>query len=296
MRNRRFRLFCLAACLVPAACATPSTKLVEVVAPIATGLEQAKQQSDLTFTKTNAMARDLDIARVVENNPPNLVEADFPQAIKLEDRQKWSNAFSALQAYTRNLQNLVDPARSETTKTNLQALGSELNDGVVQAGLPAAAIAAFAQFGKVLVQLRAERTAQDIMRQTDPAFRDVLLGMADTIGDNQTGLRFTTRSYWESALADLRTQYSELRSSPNSDPAKRKALAALFVKAMDDRDAQLASLGTLKDSLAALAEAHQAAARGDHGDALFWVQRISTWLDDAKAKTAAPTPASGAAK
>src|SRR4051812_10009404 len=132
-------------CAFLVACATPGPKLVESVAPIAAGLEQAKQQSDLAFTTTNQMARELDVARVLANNPPNLVEADFPNAIKLEDREKWTTAFGVLGTYTRDLQNLVDPTRAEATKTNLTALATELNKGSLQANLPGPAVAAFSE-------------------------------------------------------------------------------------------------------------------------------------------------------
>jgi hypothetical protein len=80
------------------------------------------------------------------------------------------------------------------------------------------------------------------------------------------------------------------------DPAKRKALIAQYVKTMDDRDTQLANLVGLRDSLTALAQAHHAAAYGNQGDALFWVQRISTWLDEANKDAGTSDKKSGDSK
>jgi hypothetical protein len=272
-----FSVLCLAAC------ATPGPILTANVGAIRTGLTLTQEQAATAFATTNATARDLDVARALANPVRNLREADFPLAFAPDDIAKWSNAFTALDSYLAALQGLVDPARAQRTADQIDGLAAQLRDGAAQLPVPAAASGLFATFAGALVQARAERTATAVMRRVDPAFSGVMGGLADAIGaDDSSGLRGTARGYWAVKLGDLRAAYSQLPATSD----RRSAMLA-FIAAMDARDAQLQNLAQLRASVLALGAAHSAAAQGSGGDALFWIGRISNWLDEAKRRTAA---------
>lgn len=282
-RYPKFAPLAVAFALALAGCATPGPILTSSVGTIRTGLDQADQQSELVFHNANATAREIDIVRVLANPAPNLREDDFPLALAPDDIEQWSNAFGALDRYLATVQKLVDPARATATADNLDGLAKELREGPLGLKLPGAATAAFSTFAGALVQARAERSATGVMRRVDPAFTEVMSGMADAVGaDDKSGLRQTIRLYWAGKLANLRTAYAAVPPGPAD---ARKAIVLKFTKAMDDRDTQLRDLGGLRTSLLALGEAHSAAARGDGGDALFWIGRIGGWLDDIKRRT-----------
>jgi hypothetical protein len=270
------------------ACATPGPVLTASVGTVRTGLSLTSEQAATAFTTTNATARDLDLQRALANPAPNLREEDFPLALAPADIAKWTNAFTALDTYLASVQSLVDPARATATADRLDGLAAQLREGPVHLSLPAEASGAFATFAGVLVQLRSEHEATAIMRRVDPAFSAVMGGLADAIGaDDRSGLRGTTRIYWAEKLSALRVAYAQL--SPTSP--SRQATMLSFVAAMDSRDAQLQNLAQLRASVLALGEAHSAAARGSGGDALFWIGRISNWLDEMKQRTAAAAAA-----
>jgi hypothetical protein len=278
------------AVLCLAACATPGPILTANVGAIRTGLTLTQQQATTAFTTTNATARDLDIARAMANPVQNLREADFPLAFAADDIAKWSNAFTALDSYLAAIQGLVDPARAQATADQIDGLAAQLRDGPARLAVPAEASAVFATFAGALVQARAERTATAVMRRVDPAFSAVMGGLADAIGaDDSSGLRGTARGYWLVKLGDLRAAYSQL---PPTSPDRRTAILD-FIAAMDARDAQLQNLAQLRASVLALGAAHTAAAQGNGGDALFWVGRISNWLDEAKRRAAAAAAPAG---
>jgi hypothetical protein len=278
-------LFAILVSVQLGACATPGPVLTESVGTIRTGLTLARQQSETAFATTNEAARDIDIARALEDPLRNLREEDFPLALAPEDIAKWSNAFTALDAYLGSLQRLVAPERATATGNNLDALAEQLSGGPAQLSLPAEAVAAFSTFASALVQASAERRAIDVMRRVDPQFNEVMAGLADAIGaDDSSGLRGTSRRYWAGKLSTLRVTYSEIDPSAASE---RRAVIDQFLETIDARNAQLASLAHLKASLLALGEAHSAAARGDNGSAQFWIGRISGWLDDIKRRTEA---------
>jgi hypothetical protein len=282
-----FSVLCLAAC------GTPGPILTTNVGAIRTGLTLTREQATTAFTTTNATARDLDIVRALANPAQNLREADFPLAFAPDDIAKWSNAFTALDSYLAAIQRLVDPARAQETANQLDGLAAQLRNGATGLPLPAEASGFFATFAGALVQARAERTATAVMRRVDPAFSGVMGGLADAIGaDDSSGLRGTARGYWSVKLGELRAAYSRLSSTAPD----RRATMLQFLAAMDARDAQLQNLAQLRASVLALGAAHAAAAQGSGGDALFWIGRISNWLDEAKRRTAAAAAAAAAAQ
>jgi hypothetical protein len=267
------------------ACATPGPVLTENVGTIRTGISTAREQSRLAFEGANRVARSQAIDLKVEDTKAvSIGETDFPLAVSQADIDHWAEAFDVLDAYAAALQKLVDPALAQGTGDALQALGDQLQNGkVINAKLPSGIAGTFASFGQALVQARAEKKAIDIMRRTSPQFSAVMSGMADAIGsDNTSDLRATVHGSWQEVLGHARTNFGQ--TSPANREARRQAIQQ-FVDAMDARDAQDANLGQLRASLIALGEAHAAAARGSHGEALFWIERISSWLDDVRHRT-----------
>lgn len=267
-------------------CATPGPVLTSSVGTLRTGLGTARVQSTEAFDEANRTAVDIDIERVLAGPKPTLIEADFPRAFAAADIARWSNAFGVLDAYLASLQKLVDPTRAKETSDNLDALAKEINGGVLKLDVPAEASGAFSTLAGALVQIKAERSATAIMQRTDPAFKAVMAGMADAIGsDEKSGLRGTTRAYWQGKLSNIRADYAEIKGSDAAAQARRRAVVVQFTGAMTERDSAIADLGRLQNSMIALGEAHGAAARGSNGDALFWIGRIADWLDDAKRRT-----------
>lgn len=267
------------------ACATPGPILTDSVGTLRTGLAQSRQQAEASFAVTNSAAREIDIARALDSERRTLAEADFPLALDPADIQRWSNAFTVLDSYLAALQGLVAPERAAATANNLDALATQLRTGSTGLSLPAEATAAFSTFAGALVQASAERRAQTVMRQVDPAFTAVMAGLADAIGiDDRTGLRGTSRIFWENKLSDLRVAYS--RIDPADRSGRRQGIDK-FVQTVDARNVQLRSLSDLRASVLALGEAHRAAAAGDNGNAQFWVGRIGGWLDDVRKRTEA---------
>jgi hypothetical protein len=253
--------------LFMAACATPGSVLSEDVGSIRAGVGAAREQARLSFVAANKLAQEQAIDRKIGLPEPN--------------------AFGILDAYGAALQSLVDPERAEATGDAIGELATSLNGPAINARIPASLSAVFQTFGQELVQARAEKSATAIMRKTDPAFNEVLSAMASAIGGSpadRDSLQFVVESNWtNSVLANLETRYGGL--APTS-PDRRKVVQD-YVAAIGARDAQLANLSQLQQSLIALSQAHAAAARGRPGDALFWVGRINGWLDDIKRRTEA---------
>ena len=290
-RLKRTSLFVLP--LLAVACATPGPILTENVGAIRSGVGAAREQARISFVAVNRLAQDQAIERKLGLPERSLRETDFPTPVSTADAAAWSNAFGILDAYGAALQRLVDPARAEATGDAIGELANSLNGPTINAKIPARLSAVFATFGQALIQAKAEKSATAIMRRTDPAFNAVLSGMAEAIGGSprdRNSLQFVVDSNWtNAALSHLESRYADL---PQAAPDRRRVLQD-YVAAIAARDAQLASLSQLQLSLLALAEAHEAAARGNPGDALFWIGRINGWLDDIERRTDAASKAGG---
>ena len=296
MKLRPWKGLAAGLALLLAACGTPGAITHENVGSLRSGIAAAGQQSQLAFDAANKLARDQSIAAVVADPDFQLNEADFPLPAPPEATQKWAQAFGLLDSYAAALQSLVDPVRAGETGDRLQQLGTTLNGPSLNAGIPASVAGAFSALGSAIMQARAEKKATDVMRRTDPAFNRVVGDMAAAIGTGATdagSLQNSVAANWNaSVLTLIEDDYSKL--SP-ADADARRAVIDRYLTAIAGRDAQLASLSQLRQSLLALGEAHSAAARGSPGDALYWVQRIDGWLDEVKARSGA-VAAAGAVK
>ena len=276
--------FLLILTLLTSGCATPGPKLSTDLAGLRTGVAATREQARVSIDSANKLAREQAIELKLDSPAVALAESDFPLAVDRADAEAWNAAFGALDAYAATLQSLVDPARGAATGDALATLGQQLNAGPLQAGLPASVSGAFAAFGGVLVQARAERTAAAAMARVDPAFQAVLAAMADGIGaDDRAGLRLTGRSNRAAALSRLRVAYAE---KPASDRAGRRAAIGQFLAAADARDAQLANLAGLRMSLLSLGRAHAEIAAGKPVAAEVWIDRAHSILDDVRDRVA----------
>lgn len=286
MFGRGLKAAAAAALLLVAGCATPGPILNENVGALRSGIGAASQQSQLAFDAANKLAREQSVNAKVADPRRTLDPGDFPLPAPPEGTAKWAQAFSILDSYGAALQSLVDPKRSQAGGDALQALGTTLNGPTLAAGIPPSLTAAFSTLGSALLQARSESKATAVMRQTDGAFNAVVNDMATAIGTSGTdagSLQNSVASSWNrSVLTKIEDDYAALAPT---DQAGRRAVIQRYLDAMNARDKQLASLSQLRQSLLALGEAHSAAARGDPGNALFWVQRINGWLDEMKART-----------
>lgn len=121
------------------------------------------------------------------------------------------------------------------------------------------------------------------MRRVSPEFSTVMSGMADAIGaDNTSDLRSTVHANWATVLSRVRESFAD---TPAANRDARRRVIQQFLDTLNARHAQLANLDKLRTSLIALGEAHAAAGRGNHGEALFWIERIDGWLDDVRRRT-----------
>jgi hypothetical protein len=285
--NRAAALLTVGLALLLGACATPGPATTENAGALRAGVDAARQQSQLAFDTANKLAREQAVAAKVADPSTILRQGDFPLPAPPEATAQWAAAFDVLDSYAAALQSLVDPKAAQTSGDSLQALGESLNGPTVNAGIPPMLTAAFSAFGSALVQARSEGKATAVMRRTDPAFNGVVGAMASAIGSGGSdpgSLQNSVASSWNRSVLPLIEQ--DYRRADPADSAARTAIIHRYLDAMAGRDAQLASLGQLRQSLLALGEAHGAAARGEPGDALFWIQRVNGWLDDAKARTA----------
>lgn len=268
--------------LFASACATPGPILTENVGAIRSGVAAARQQAQASFAAANEVSREQAIARKVRLPETILREGDFPLAVPVESGREWDGAFDILDQYGAALQSLVDPSRAQQTSTAIGALGQSLNSPNINAKIPAGLTAVFQTLGRALVQAHAERRATSVMRATDPAFNNVVGQMATAIGkpEEPGSLSNTVASQWNnSVLPLLENEYKEV---PASDQGTRRSVIEAYVKAMAERDSQLADLILLQQSLLALGEAHASAAKGKPGDALFWIGRINGWADEVR--------------
>lgn len=140
-------------------------------------------------------------------------------------------------------------------------LGVQLTSGTTAADLDPGVTAGFAALAGALVDLRAQSTARDILRRTDPDVRRLLVAMADAVGSSDAeGLRGTVASNWTAALTAYQRTYA-VAATEKADTRQRQIVAD-YLASVDRRDTQLSSLAGLRSSLLGLADAHTAAAAG----------------------------------
>ncbi len=265
-----------------AGCATPGPVLTQDLGAIRSGIATTREQARVSFDAANKLALQQSIKRKVNLPDTHIQEADFLTPVSTADAAAWNAAFGVLDAYGAALQSLVDPKRATDTGDALGDLSKELNGPTINAKVPASLSGLFSTLAEALIQAHAEKTATAVMRTTNAAFNDVVSRMAAAIGSSPRdagSLQNVVDSNWtDSVLPGLDNRYAKLKVG---DAARRQVLTD-YTSAMVSRDAQLANLAQLHDSLLALGEAHAAAAKDKPGDALFWIGRINGYLDGIK--------------
>lgn len=249
---------CLLLPTIPGGCATaPSADL--------TGFGRAAStlQTDAatTFAEANRLTRSVEVDRFVRSGAIALSERRFPAAVPPEVAAKWRGALGDLARYGNLLATLTGRGRGGVQTDAFRELGVQLNAGPTAADLDPGVSAGFAALAGALVDLRAQSSARDILRRTDPDVRTLLTAMAEAVGGNDgEGLRGTVASNWTTALSVHQRAYAG--AATEKADARQRQIVADYLAGIDRRDAQLAALAGLRASLLGLADAHTAAANG----------------------------------
>lgn len=240
----------------------------DAIPPFRQGVVTAEQQTSAAFADVNSFLRRQQIERAVKQDA--LTEESFFEALASADLAKWSRAFALIDSYAEKLERLLDPDQRSGVEGELSALGEKIE--VLRGDqLPDGISATFVKFGGFLVQLKAERDAQEVIRKADPAIQEVFSAMMEAIGnDPESGVRGTVRASWTQILA--RIDVRDFRRA-SSDDAKRAAVLR-YVEALDERDAQDRLLASIRFSLATLAKTHQELAHGRRASASALIQLI----------------------
>lgn len=214
-----------------------------------------------TFTDANRIARQAETDRFVRSGAIALSERRFPPAVPPEVATRWRAALGELARYGNLLATLTGQDRGRTQTDAFRQLGVQLQSGTTAADIDPGVAAGFTALAGALVDLRAQASARDILRRTDADVRRLLTAMADAVGsDDATGLRGTVSSNWTAVLATQQTTYAQA-ATEKAEPRQRQIVAE-YLAGIDRRDAQLAALANLRNSLLGLADAHSAAAAG----------------------------------
>lgn len=294
----RLRSSLLLLALALAACA-PTVQQADLTS-FAKAADDLSGQANLAFTQSNKLARQVSIDRFVASGRPGLAEQNFQVAVDPQDIAAWQSAFGNLEAYGTAIASLVDSGRGTKVSDSLVALGGEMSSGAIGARIDPGIAAGFASLAGALVNLKAQHDAHQILQQTDPAVQTLLQKMAAAIGaGDRDGLRGTVYSNWTASLNPVREAYAAAATARNE--SQQRTLIDEYLTSIDQRDAQLASLGALRSSILSLAAAHAAAAQGQGASFQGLLAAIGQRLDETerlyaafKAQEPAPqTPATG---
>lgn len=265
-----------------AACAANGPVIAEGVTAMRAGVAQARTESGTAFVDINATRRVFAVEDVLDKNRAPQ-EADFAPAIDGDTVARWEEAFDRLDEYLAALQTLVDAKRSEATGQHLQSIGDTLQGETIGLKLPKGSAEVFAALGRLIVQASAERKALDVMRRTDPAFQRLMAKLGDLVSSPDEGtLSSIATTQWKRRLDDIAADDYGAAAAQGSIEGRKAAISA-FATTLDERDARLADLASLRKSLLALGEAHAAAAKGSDSALVYWIGQIDARLKEARA-------------
>ena len=259
-RGVRWAVAALAAGLALAGCA--GTVSSSELTGFGTAAASLGRQTDINFAEANRIARRAPVAPIVRSGAVGLTAAPFAPAVPPEVANDWRSAFSDLERYGLLLGTLTNDDQRKQTTAAFKNLGVELNNGVVGARISPGVAAAFSTLAGTLVEIEAQRRAREILVRTDPQVRALLTAMADAVGASDgEGLRGTVTSAWTAAGGRQQRLYAQAVEAKRDEDARR-TIVGDYLSLLDRRQAQLASLASLRASLLALADAHSAAAAG----------------------------------
>jgi len=235
----------------------------EAIPPLRQGVVTANQQSQTAFADVNAMLREQQLDRVV--NQPTLSEDAFFSAIAAEELAVWHRAFASIEVYFGKLEMLLSPDRRTEVEGELRTLGTDLEQRYAVARgeeLPPGIAAGFVKLGGLLVQLKAGQDAVVIIRKVNPAVQDIFLSMAEAIGTrdaegNLEGVRGTVWTAWTQQLGTFQVAFL------NADSAQKRRIAEQYLEMLGEREAHDRALASFRASILALGAAHDQLAQGD---------------------------------
>lgn len=258
LRSDKLLLACVLLPLTAGSCATAPSADLTGFGRAATTLQA---DAGTTFADANRLTRSVEVDRFVRSGAIALSERRFPAAVPAEIVTKWRGALGDLARYGNLLATLTGRGRGGVQTDAFRELGVQLNAGPAAAGLDPGVSAGFAALAGALVDLKAQASARDILRRTDPDVRALLTAMAKAVGqDDGEGLRGTVASNWTTALSVYQRTYAV--AATEKAEARQRQIVADYLAGIDKRDSQLAALAGLRASLLSLADAHTAAANG----------------------------------
>jgi hypothetical protein len=269
-----------------AACqTTPGPVLTEDLGGLRSGIGAVSEKTQIVFSNANQKVRTQSIERLVNSTTQVLIETSFPVAVEPDTAAKWREVYAVLDAYAASLQALVAAPGTANIGNDVQSLAEQLNKGRTKANIRAEVVGTLAGLANAYVQVRAETSAMAIMQTTDAEFQQVTSQMAAAIGSSKDETGTLYQTVYSALSNDLTAASNRFGLIPLSDKAGREAAVKEYLELTAGRDASLEELASIRTAILALGEAHAAAAKGKPGDALFWIERIHSWLDDIKSRT-----------
>jgi hypothetical protein len=237
------------------------------VATFSSAVTAEKSHSMEAFTAVNQLMADASLDYAAKQ--PTLSEANFTAGLDQNGLQVWEEAFEKLERYAQHLQTLTSPELSKDFEDqsvnlagDLQAFGDRLQkEGAISQApkFDPTLAAGFTELGSLVIRLKAQSDAKRVLIGADPHIREVLLGMAGSIGGSTAeGVRGTVKTHWNMLLAEKKLDFLEAQ-----DLAKRREVAAAFQSLLLKRAAEDSALLSLHDSLISLADLHHALATGE---------------------------------
>jgi hypothetical protein len=258
-----------------AGCATVQQPQVEAFHQ---GVSAAKVQLDTAFASINRMVTQDEIDRAI--TLPNLKDEDVIAVLDADSIARWDTAFAKIDQYAANLTLLISPDNAKDFGTATQGLADAIAT-LSPNSLPSPTLStAFAEFGRILIEVKGQHDAVAAARTADPGIQKVFSEMAAVIGESSQGagsLRGTLRSHWQLRMDDKRADFLAVQGEA------RRSVVTNYIALRDQRDAQDLQLGMLRQSILDLAAAHGALARGSNIDLNSAVALIQQELDATRA-------------
>jgi hypothetical protein len=220
------------------------------------GIVTANQQTNAAFLDINEMLREQQLDRAAQQATLN--EDAFAEGLPADSRAKWMRAFRLMEEYAWGLEELTSSEQREGVEDELRKLGEKFND-TREEPLPEGVTGGFVKLGGLLIKIKAEQDALEIMREVNPAIQDIFATMADAIGsDEKEGIRLTVWSAWTTQLGKLQLAFLKA-----DNPSSKRKIAEKFLNMLGERDAHDQLLNSLRISFLSLGRAHQEMAQGN---------------------------------
>ena len=293
IRSRRagLRMMLIASFSCPlAACAMQPHQIETTsLADFGSAATQVSKQAELAFIDANQTVRRASIEAFIASGALGLNDSSFDTAMDRKTITDWQRIFSALEEYSSNLASLVSDQRAEESATSFQKLGNGIVDGqlgrftgLAENGTTKSALGLMSQWAGKLMAAKTQQSAREIMLDTDPEIRAILVHLGDAIGTaDDEGLRGMVASAQIKKLAPLVSQYA--RAAAVKDVALQSELIERFLVQRSKDQEQLDGLATVRRSLLRLADAHSAAAQGKEVSLAARLDEISENLGTVKA-------------